>query len=175
MDTVKVDDMTADERANQIIDDALKAAQEAVKQAKTKKEAIAALDQISATVKSELSSMKISVGKLNKDVSIDPKDLENILKPLDTTIDSLKGSLDDSFLSQETITSLVNKLATDVPASTAPETGIKKLIYNTVYDAIYNLTAKDDEKKPTDSMPDVKNMVLQLVSDVAKSDEAGIP
>ena len=171
MDTVKVDDMTADERANQIIDDALKAAQEAVKQAKTKKEAIAALDQISATVKSELSSMKISVGKLNKDVSIDPKDLENILKPLDTTIDSLKGSLDDSFLSQETITSLVNKLATDVPASTAPETGIKKLIYNTVYDAIYNLTAKDDEKKTTDSMPDVKNMVLKLVSDVAKSDE----
>ena len=171
MDTVKVDDMTADERANQIIDDALKAAQEAVKQAKTKKEAIAALDQISATVKSELSSMKISVGKLNKDVSVDPKDLENILKPLDTTIDSLKGSLDDSFLSQETITSLVNKLATDVPASTAPETGIKKLIYNTVYDAIYNLTAKDDEKKTTDSMPDVKNMVLQLVSDVAKSDE----
>ena len=171
MDTVKVDDMTADERANQIIDDALKAAQEAVKQAKTKKEAIAALDQISATVKSELSSMKISVGKLNKDVSIDPKDLENILKPLDTTIDSLKGSLDDSFLSQETITSLVNKLATDVPASTAPETGIKKLIYNTVYDAIYNLTAKDDEKKTTDSMPDVKNMVLQLVSDVAKSNE----
>lgn len=171
MDTVKVDDMTADERANQIIDDALKAAQEAVKQAKTKKEAIAALDQISATVKSELSSMKISVGKLNKDVRIDPKDLENILKPLDTTIDSLKGSLDDSFLSQETITSLVNKLATDVPASTAPETGIKKLIYNTVYDAIYNLTAKDDEKKTTDSMPDVKNMVLQLVSDVAKSDE----
>lgn len=171
MDTVKVDDMTADERANQIIDDALKAAQEAVKQAKTKKEAIAALDQISATVKSELSSMKISVGKLNKDVSIDPKDLENILKPLDTTIDSLKGSLDDSFLSQETITSLVNKLATDVPASTAPETGIKKLIYNTVYDAIYNLTAKDDEKKTTDSMPDVKNMVLQLVSDVVKSDE----
>lgn len=171
MDTVKVDDMTADERANQIIDDALKAAQEAVKQAKTKKEAIAALDEISATVKSELSSMKISVGKLNKDVSIDPKDLENILKPLDTTIDSLKGSLDDSFLSQETITSLVNKLATDVPASTAPETGIKKLIYNTVYDAIYNLTAKDDEKKTTDSMPDVKNMVLQLVSDVAKSDE----
>ena len=171
MDTVKVDDMTADERANQIIDDALKAAQEAVKQAKTKKEAIAALDQISTTVKSELSSMKISVGKLNKDVSIDPKDLENILKPLDTTIDSLKGSLDDSFLSQETITSLVNKLATDVPASTAPETGIKKLIYNTVYDAIYNLTAKDDEKKTTDSMPDVKNMVLKLVSDVAKSDE----
>ena len=171
MKNVKVDDMTADQRANQIIDDALKAAQEAVKQAKTKKEAITALDQISATVKSELSSMKVSVGKLNKDVSIDPKDLENILKPLDTTIDSLKDSLDDSFLSQETITSLVNKLATDVPASTAPETGIKKLIYNTVYDAIYNLTAEDDEKKTTDSMPDVKNMVLKLVSDVAKSDE----
>lgn len=171
MDTVKVDDMTADERANQIIDDALKAAQEAVKQAKTKKEAIAALDQISATVKSELSSMNISVGKLNKDVSIDPKDLENILKPLDTTIDSLKDSLDDSFLSQETITSLVNKLATDVPASTAPETGIKKLIYNTVYDAIYNLTAKDDEKKTTDNTQAISDMVLQLVKEVVQSDK----
>lgn len=168
---VKLDGKTADAYVDAVIDKALANAQEAVKNAKTKEEALAALDQISATVKSELSSMKISVGKLNKDVSIDPKDLENILKPLDTTIDSLKGSLDDSFLSQETITSLVNKLATDVPASTAPETGIKKLIYNTVYDAIYNLTAKDDEKKTTDSMPDVKNMVLQLVSDVAKSDE----
>ena len=171
LNNVKLDGKTADEYVDAVINKALANAQEAVKNAKTKKEAIAALDQISATVKSELSSMKISVGKLNKDVSIDPKDLENILKPLDTTIDSLKGSLDDSFLSQETITSLVNKLATDVPASTAPETGIKKLIYNTVYDAIYNLTAKDDEKKTTDSMPDVKNMVLQLVSDVAKSDE----
>ena len=171
LNNVKLDGKTADAYVDAVIDKALANAQEAVKNAKTKEEALDALNQISSTVKSELSSMKISVGKLNKDVSIDPKDLENILKPLDTTIDSLKGSLDDSFLSQETITSLVNKLATDVPASTAPETGIKKLIYNTVYDAIYNLTAKDDEKKTTDSMPDVKNMVLQLVSDVAKSDE----
>ena len=92
--------------------------------------------------------MKISCRQAEQGCEYRPKDLENILKPLDTTIDSLKGSLDDSFLSQETITSLVNKLATDVPASTAPETGIKKLIYNTVYDAIYNLTAKDDEKRP---------------------------
>ena len=45
------------------------------------------------------------------------------------------------------------------------------MLHSAVYDIIYNLTAKDDEKKTTDSMPDVKNMVLQLVSDVAKSDE----
>ena len=171
MDTVKVDDMTADERANQIIDDALKAAQEAVKQAKTKKEAIAALDQISATVKSELSSMKISVGKLNKDVSIDPKDLENILKPLDTTIDSLKGSLDDSFLSQETITSLVNKLAGDVQDSSAPQAGIKQILHNTVYDALYNLGVSDDKKKTTDNTQAISDMVLQLVKEVVQSDK----
>lgn len=171
MDTVKVDDVAADQRITQIIDDALKAAQVAVKQAKTKEKATAALYQISATVRSELVGLKITAAGLDVPVEIKPEDLEPLLKPLDTTIESLKESLDDSFLSQETITSLVNKLATDVPASTAPETGIKKLIYNTVYDAIYNLTAKDDEKKTTDSMPDVKNMVLQLVSDVAKSDE----
>lgn len=171
MDTVKVDDMTADERANQIIDDALKAAQEAVKQAKTKKEAIAALDQISATVKSELSSMKISVGKLNKVVSIDPKDLENVLKPLDTTIDSLKDSLDDSFLSQETITSLVNKLAGDVQDSSAPQAGIKQILHNTVYDAIYNLGVSDDKKKTTDNTQAISDMVLQLVKEVVQSDK----
>ena len=171
MDTVKVDDMTADERANQIIDDALKAAQEAVKQAKTKKEAVAALDQISATVKSELSSMKISVGKLNKNVSIDPKDLENVLKPLDTTIDSLKDSLDDSFLSQETITSLVNKLAGDVQDSSAPQAGIKQILHNTVYDAIYNLGVSDDKKKTTDNTQAISDMVLQLVKEVVQSEK----
>ena len=171
MENVKVDDVAADQRINQIIDDALKAAQDAVKQAKTKEEAIAALDQISATVRSELVGLKITAVGLDVPVEIKPEDLEPLLKPLDTTIESLKESLDGSFLSQKTISNLVDKLATDVPASNAPETGIKKVLHSAVYDIIYNLTAKDDEKKTTDSMPDVKNMVLQLVSDVAKSDE----
>ena len=171
MENVKVDDVAADQRITQIIDDALKAAQDAVKQAKTKEKAIAALDQISVTVRSELVGLKITAAGVDVPVEIKPEDLDPLLKPLDTTIESLKESLDDSFLSQETITNLVNKLATDVPASNAPETGIKKVLHSAVYDIIYNLTAKDDEKKTTDSMPDVKNMVLQLVSDVAKSDE----
>ena len=171
MDTVKVDDMTADERANQIIDDALKAAQEAVKQAKTKKEAIAALDQISATVKSELSSMKISVGKLNKDVSIDPKDLNKALAPLDSTIADLKSSLNDSFLSQDTITNMVDKLAGDVQDSSAPQAGIKQILHNTVYDVIYNLGVSDDKKKTTDNTQAISDMVLQLVKEVVQSDK----
>lgn len=171
METVKLNDVAADQRITQIIDDALKAAQDAVKQAKTKEKAIAALDQISVTVRSELVGLKITAAGVDVPVEIKPEDLEPLLKPLDTTIESLKESLDGSFLSQKTISNLVDKLATDVPASNAPETGIKKVLHSAVYDIIYNLTAKDDEKKTTDSMPDVKNMVLQLVSDVAKSDE----
>ena len=171
MENVKVDDVAADQRITQIIDDALKAAQDAVKQAKTKEKAIAALDQISVTVRSELVGLKITAAGVDVPVEIKPEDLDPLLKPLDTTIESLKESLDGSFLSQKTISNLVDKLATDVPASNAPETGIKKVLHSAVYDIIYNLTAKDDEKKTTDSMPDVKNMVLQLVSDVAKSDE----
>lgn len=171
MENVKVDDVAADQRITQIIDDALKAAQVAVKQAKTKEKAIAALDQISVTVRSELVGLKITAAGLDVPVEIKPEDLEPLLKPLDTTIESLKSSLNDSFLSQKTISNLVDKLATDVPESDAPETGIKKVLHSAVYDIIYNLTAKDDEKKTTDSMPDVKNMVLQLVSDVAKSNE----
>ena len=149
----------------------LKAAQVAVKQAKTKEKAIAALDQISVTVRSELVGLKITAAGVDVPVEIKPEDLDPLLKPLDTTIESLKESLDGSFLSQKTISNLVDKLATDVPESDAPETGIKKVLHSAVYDIIYNLTAKDDEKKTTDSMPDVKNMVLQLVSDVAKSNE----
>lgn len=171
MENVKVDDVAADQRITQIIDDALKAAQEAVKQAKTKEKAIAALDQISVTVRSELVGLKITAAGVDVPVEIKPEDLDPLLKPLDTTIESLKESLDGSFLSQKTISNLVDKLATDVPESDAPETGIKKVLHSAVYDIIYNLTAKDDEKKTTDSMPDVKNMVLQLVSDVAKSNE----
>ena len=171
METVKLNDVAADQRITQIIDDALKAAQDAVKQAKTKEKAIAALDQISVTVRSELVGLKITAAGVDVPVEIKPEDLDPLLKPLDTTIESLEESLDGSFLSQKTISNLVDKLATDVPASNAPETGIKKVLHSAVYDIIYNLTAKDDEKKTTDSMPDVKNMVLQLVSDVAKSDE----
>lgn len=171
MENVKVDDVAADQRITQIIDDALKAAQVAVKQAKTKEKAIAALDQISVTVRSELVGLKITAAGVDVPVEIKPEDLDPLLKPLDTTIESLKESLDGSFLSQKTISNLVDKLATDVPESDAPETGIKKVLHSAVYDIIYNLTAKDDEKKTTDSMPDVKNMVLQLVSDVAKSNE----
>ena len=171
MDTVKVDDMTADERANQIIDDALKAAQEAVKQAKTKEEALAALDQISSTVKSELSSVKITVAGVGGDVTISQDDLNKALAPLDSTIADLKSSLNDSFLSQDTITNMVDKLAGDVQDSSAPQAGIKQILHNTVYDVIYNLGVSDDKKKTTDNTQAISDMVLQLVKEVVQSDK----
>lgn len=171
MDTVKVDGVAADQRITQIIDDALKAAQVAVKQAKTKEKATAALYQISATVRSELVGLKITAAGLDVPVEIKPEDLEPLLKPLDTTIESLKESLDDSFLSQDTITNMVDKLAGDVQDSSAPQAGIKQILHNTVYDALYNLTAKDDEKKTTDNTTAIENMVLQLVKEVVQSDK----
>ena len=171
MDTVKVDGVAADQRITQIIDDALKAAQVAVKQAKTKEKATAALYQISATVRSELVGLKITAAGLDVPVEIKPEDLEPLLKPLDTTIESLKESLDDSFLSQDTITNMVDKLAGDVQGSSAPQAGIKQILHNTVYDALYNLTAKDDEKKTTDNTTAIENMVLQLVKEVVQSDK----
>lgn len=70
--------------------------------------------------------LKITAAGLDVPVEIKPEDLDPLLKPLDTTIESLKESLDGSFLSQKTISNLVDKLATDVPESDAPETGIKR-------------------------------------------------
>ncbi len=169
METVKVDNKKVDERAAEIVDDALKAAQDAVRNAKTKEEAVAALDQISKTVKQELSKVNISAGSLNTDVKISADDLNKALKPLDDTVESLKDSLNDSFLSQGTIENLVDKLATDVTDSSAPQKGIHQLIYNTVYDTVYNAIPGNDTKKTTDNAPAIRDMVLELVDDVVTS------
>lgn len=168
---VKLDGKTADAYVDAVIDKALANAQEAVKNAKTKEEALAALDQISSTVKSELSSVTITVAGVGGDVTISPDDLNNDLKPLDSTIADLKSSLNDSFLSQDTITNMVDKLAGDVQDSSAPQAGIKQILHNTVYDAIYNLGVSDDKKKTTDNTQAISNMVLQLVKEVVQSEK----
>lgn len=170
---VNLDGKTADEYVDAIINKALANAQEAVKNAKTKEEALAALDQISSTVKSELSSVRITVAGVGGDVKISETDLNNALKPLDDTIADLKSSLNDSFLSQDTITNVVNKLAGDVQGSSTPKTGIRKILYNTVYDTIYNLGVSDDKKKTTDNTQVISDMVLQLVKDVVDTSKTG--
>ena len=168
---VKLDGKTADAYVNAVIDKALANAQEAVKNAKTKEEALAALDQISSTVKSELSSVTITVAGIGGDVTISEKDLNKALAPLDSTVADLKSSLNDSFLSQDTITNMVDKLAGDVQDSSAPQAGIKQILHNTVYDAIYNLGVSDDKKKTTDNTQAISDMVLQLVKEVVQSDK----
>ena len=171
LNNVKLDGKTADAYVNAVIDKALANAQEAVKNAKTKEEALAALDQISSTVKSELSSVKITVAGVGGDVTISQDDLNKALAPLDSTIVDLKSSLNDSFLSQDTITNMVDKLAGDVQDSSAPQAGIKQILHNTVYDAIYNLGVSDDKKKTTDNTQAISNMVLQLVKEVVQSEK----
>ena len=166
---VKLDGKTADAYVDAVIDKALANAQEAVKNAKTKEEALAALDQISSTVKSELSSVRITVAGVGGDVTI--SDLNKALAPLDSTVADLKSSLNDSFLSQDTITNMVDKLAGDVQDSSAPQAGIKQILHNTVYDAIYNLGVSDDKKKTTDNTQAISDMVLQLVKEVVQSDK----
>ena len=168
---VKLDGKTADAYVDAVIDKALANAQEAVKNAKTKEEALAALDQISSTVKSELSSVKITVAGVGGDVTISQDDLNKALAPLDSTIADLKSSLNDSFLSQDTITNMVDKLAGDVQDSSAPQAGIKQILHNTVYDVIYNLGVSDDKKKTTDNTQAISDMVLQLVKEVVQSDK----
>lgn len=171
LNNVKLDGKTADAYVDAVIDKALANAQEAVKNAKTKEEALDALNQISSTVKSELSSVKITVAGVGGDVTISQDDLNKALAPLDSTIADLKSSLNDSFLSQDTITNMVDKLAGDVQDSSAPQAGIKQILHNTVYDAIYNLGVSDDKKKTTDNTQAISDMVLQLVKEVVQSDK----
>lgn len=117
---VKVNEKTADAYVTGVINDALAQAQKKVQKAETKEQALAALDEISATVTKELQDMKISVaGSDGVPIEIDPEKLNSALKPLYSTIDELKNSLDDSFLSKDTIINVVDKLAGDVQGSDA--------------------------------------------------------
>ena len=163
---VKVNEKTADAYVTGVINDALAQAQKKVQKAETKEQALAALDEISVT--KELQDMKISVaGSDGVPIEIDPEKLNSALKPLYSTIDELKNSLDDSFLSKDTIVNVVDKLAGDVQGSDAPQAGIQKVLYNTVYGAIYKgITGKDAADNNTQVVSD---MVLQLVQEVVSN------
>ena len=165
---VKVNEKTADAYVTGVINDALAQAQKKVQKAETKEQALAALDEISATVTKELQDLKISVaGSDGVPIEIDPEKLNSALKPLYSTIDELKNSLDDSFLSKDTIVNVVDKLAGDVQGSDAPQAGIQKVLYNTVYGAIYKgITGKDAADNNTQVVSD---MVLQLVQEVVSN------
>ena len=165
---VKVNEKTADAYVTGVINDALAQAQKKVQKAETKEQALAALDEISATVTKELQDMKISVaGSDGVPIEIDPEKLNSALKPLYSAIDELKNSLDDSFLSKDTIVNVVDKLAGDVQGSDAPQAGIQKVLYNTVYGAIYKgIMGKDAADNNTQVVSD---MVLQLVQEVVSN------
>lgn len=165
---VKVNEKTVDAYVTGVINDALAQAQKKVQKAETKEQALAALDEISATVTKELQDLKISVaGSDGVPIEIDPEKLNSALKPLYSTIDELKNSLDDSFLSKDTIVNVVDKLAGDVQGSDAPQAGIQKVLYNTVYGAIYKgITGKDAADNNTQVVSD---MVLQLVQEVVSN------
>lgn len=163
-------DVTLDQYITNVINKALQEAREEADKAgkddtMTKGQALAALDKISDTVTSELKDLKIAVGD-GVEVPIDP----SVLNPLYKTIGDLKDSLDDSFLSKDTIVNVVDKLAGDVTKSEATQPGIYQVLYNTVYDAIYNIGKADNEKKTTDNMQAISDMVLQLTQEVVKSD-----
>ena len=165
---VKVNEKTVDAYVTGVINDALAQAQKKVQKAETKEQALAALDEISATVTKELQDLKISVaGSSGVPIEIDPEKLNSALKPLYSTIDELKNSLDDSFLSKDTIINVVDKLAGDVQGSDAPQAGIQKVLYNTVYGAIYKgIMGKDAADNNTQVVSD---MVLQLVQEVVSN------
>ena len=163
-------DVTLDQYITNVINKALQEAREEADKAgkddtMTKGQALAALDKISDTVTSELKDLKIAVGD-GVEVPIDP----SVLNPLYKTIGDLKDSLDDSFLSKDTIVNVVDKLAGDVTKSEATQPGIYQVLYNTVYDAIYNIGKTDNEKKTTDNTQAISDMVLQLTQEVVKSD-----
>ena len=172
MKNVLLNEKTVDQYVSDVVNDALAAAQKAVSEADNKDDAVAALQKISDTVKSELTGIKIGINvpgmKDLTEVQISDKDISTALEPLDKTIKELQDSLNDSFLSQDTVTNVVNKLAGDVQGSSAPKKGIYQVVHNTVYDLVYNKLT--NQNTTTDNTQVISDMVLQLTQEVVKSD-----
>lgn len=147
-----------------VINDTLRATQADVNAAQTKEEAIAALLGFKENAANALvDRVKISVG--GKDFGISKKDALDLLNSAIPDLDSVGESLNDSFLSKETIQAVVNKLASAVTGdagSKVTEDVAFEILYKAVYD--YLEDTKSDYTAP------VENLLARYVSIMAGED-----
>ena len=141
-----------------IINDTLKQTQAKVNQAETKEDATKALknfkdDAVAALVK----NIKFKVG--DAEIGITPEQAADIVNGAIPSLDDLEKSLNDSFLSKDSIQATVNTLVNSVTSdagSQATEDAAFEIIRNVAYDYLKNTKTSND--------PAVKGLVTKLVT-----------
>ncbi len=153
---IKGIDAAADSLADTVtnkINDALKKTEEAARNAETKKEAVDSLDTIYNETLAAIMGVKIG----NYGV-IDETTAKNLLSGLKSTMNSVKDTLNDSFLSKD---SVQNSVSAIVSAATGEEgtATTKKSAYELLFSQARGALNKEDG---TDADPIINNLVLKL-------------
>lgn len=158
---IKGIDAAADSLADTVtnkINDALKKTEEAARNAETKEEAVDSLDTIYNETLAAIMGVKIG----NYGV-IDETTAKNLLSGLKSTMDSVKDTMNDSFLSKD---SVQNSVSAIVSAATGEEgtAATKKSAYELLFSQARGALNKEDG---TDADPIINNLVLKLAQAAA--------
>lgn len=142
-----------------------------VNAAQTKEEAITALLNFKdAAADALVENFKI---KIKGDVvaQLTKEDALKIINDAIPDLDSIGKSLNDSFLSKDTIQAIVDKMA-NVVSSAEIQQAMEDAAYDLVYQAAYSYIdgGFDAKKIKVDDMLQVKNLVAKLVSATVASD-----
>lgn len=142
-----------------------------VNAAQTKEEAITALLNFKdAAADALVENFKI---KIKGDVvaQLTKEDALKIINNAIPDLDSIGKSLNDSFLSKDTIQAIVDKMA-NVVSSAEIQQAMEDAAYDLVYQAAYSYIdgGLDTEKIKVDDMLQVKDLVAKLVSATVASD-----
>lgn len=177
------------EYADDVIKQAMRDAETAVKNASTREEAIASLDVIVASVRSQLLSKKVSgevridpgwgawaIVKIPYSVTITKEMVGSMLTDLQNGMNSVKEMLGSSFLSKDAIQTLIGKVADTVAKSDDINYSMRWIAYPEAY---YQITAALNEGNGSYPGGDsdkagekatISNLILQLAGDLVQKD-----
>lgn len=175
--------------AEDVIKQAMRDAETAVKNASTREEAIASLDVIVASVRSQLLSKKVSgevridpgwgawaIVKIPYSVTITKEMVGSMLTDLQNGMNSVKEMLGSSFLSKDAIQTLIGKVADTVAKSDDINYSMRWIVYPEAY---YQITAALNEGNGSYPGGDsdkagekatISNLILQLAGDLVQKD-----
>lgn len=175
--------------AEDVIKQAMRDAETAVANASTREEAIASLDVIVASVRSQLLSKKVSgevridpgwgawaIVKIPYSVTITEKMVGSMLTDLQNGMNSVKEMLGSSFLSKDAIQTLIGKVADTVAKSDDINYSMRWIAYPEAY---YQITAALNEGNGSYPGGDsdkagekatISNLILQLAGDLVQKD-----
>ena len=175
--------------AEDVIKQAMRDAETAVANASTREEAIASLDVIVASVRSQLLSKKVSgevridpgwgawaIVKIPYSVTVTEDMVGSMLTDLQNGMNSVKEMLGSSFLSKDAIQTLIGKVADTVAKSDDINYSMRWIVYPEAY---YQITAALNEGNGSYPGGDsdkagekatISNLILQLAGDLVQKD-----